>query len=171
MRDPSAAPRPVIMSTDEIAPVWVLDDPFAGGSAQAIGIAERLGVPHLRVPLAWRWQARVAGLTQRGSLRGLQTPGWPFSAPRGPALALSGSKRSEAVALWLRNGFGTRIVHCGMPRRRADLFDMLVVPRHLRSSRAANVLPVLGLPTACRRWPCHRRGSHGRVGCPTCRDR
>ncbi len=155
MRDPDAprpaTPRPVAgrldgMSTDEIAPVWVLDDPFDNTSSQAIGIAERLGVPHLRVPLAWRWQARIAGLTRRGSLRGLQTAGWPFSAPRGPALALSASPRSEAVALWLRNGFGTRIVHCGLPRRHAKLFDLLVVPRHLRPPEAANVLPVLGQP-------------------------
>ena len=70
MRDPSALGRPVSLSTDEIAPVWVLDDPYDSGSAQAIGIAERLGVPHLRVPLGWRWQSRVAGLPQRGSLRG-----------------------------------------------------------------------------------------------------
>ena len=146
MRDPGAAPRPVALSTDEIAPVWVLDDPFSRDSAQAIGLAERLGVPHLRVPLSWRWQARLAGLTGRGSLRGLQAAGWPFSAPRGPALALSASPRSEAVALWLRNGFGTRIVHCGMPRRHAKRFDLLVVPRHLRPHEASNVLPVLGQP-------------------------
>ena len=48
--------------------------------------------------------------------------------------------------MWLRNGFGTRIVHCGMPRRHARLFDLLVVPRHLRPREAANVLPVLGQP-------------------------
>ncbi len=146
MRDPAADQRPFALSTDEIAPVWVLDDPFSRDSPQAIGIAERLGVPHLRVPLGWRWQARFAGLTRRGSLRGLQSAGWPFSAPRGPALALSASPRSEAVALWLRNGFGTRIVHCGMPRRHARLFDLLVVPRHLRPTEAPNVLPVLGQP-------------------------
>ena len=134
------------MSTDEIAPVWVLDDPYDQASPQAIGIAERLGVPHLRVPLAWRWQSRFAGLTRHGSLRGLQSHGWPFSAPRGPALALSASPRSEAVALWLRNGFGTRIVHCGLPRRHAKLFDLLVVPRHQRPPERPNILPVLGLP-------------------------
>ena len=155
MRDPNA-PRPAMprpagprldaLPTDEIAPVWVLDDPFDGTSSQAIGVAERLGVPHLRVPLAWRWQARIAGLTKRGSLRGLQTAGWPFSAPRGPALALSASHRSEAVALWLRNEFGTRVVHCGMPHRHAKSFDLLIVPRHLRPPNAANVLPVLGQP-------------------------
>ena len=146
MRDPSALGRPVTLSTDEIAPVWVLDDPYDHGSSQAIGIAERLGVPHLRVPLAWRWQARLTGFGRHGSLRGLQSHGWPFSAPRGPALALSASPRSEAVALWLRNGFGTRIVHCGLPRWNAKLFDLLVVPRHLRPPELPNVLPVLGQP-------------------------
>ncbi len=146
MREPSALGRPVATSTDEIAPVWVLDDPYDGASSQAIGIAERLGVPHLRVPLSWGWRARFAGLGRRGSLAGLQSAGWPFSAPRGPALALSASRRSEAVALWLRNSYGTRIVHCGLPRRHARSFDLLVVPRHLRPPEASNVLPVLGQP-------------------------
>jgi mitochondrial fission protein ELM1 len=134
------------MSSDEIAPVWVLDDPYDHRSSQAIGIAERLGVPHLRVPLAWRWQARLAGLSRRGSLKGLQSSGWPFSAPRGPALALSASARSQAVALWLRHRFGTRVVHCGLPRRHPGQFDLLVVPEHLRPPAAANILPVLGQP-------------------------
>ena len=131
---------------DETAPVWVLDDPFDRASDQAIGVAERLGVPHLRVPLAWRWHARMAGLSHRGSLRGLLVSGWPFSAPQGPAVAISAGPRSEAVALWLRQGFGTRLVHCGLPRWRGRLFDLLVTPRHLRSHTAPNVLEVLGEP-------------------------
>ncbi len=146
MRDPAGLRRPISLFTDEIAPVWVLDDPYDGASSQAIGIAERLGVPHLRVPLAWTWRAWSAGLLRRGSLRGLASSGWPFSAPRGPALAISASRRSEAVALWLRESFGTRIVHCGVPRLRSRQFDLLVVPRHLRPPEAPNVLPVLGEP-------------------------
>ncbi len=146
MRDPATLRVPAGRSTDDIAPVWVLDDPLDSASDQAIGVAERLGVPHLRVPLAWRWRARVSGLSRNGSLGGLLAPGWPFSAPRGPALAISASPRSEAVALWLRNRFGTRVVHCGRPRWRGGLFDMLVVPRHLRPPAGANVLSVLGEP-------------------------
>jgi mitochondrial fission protein ELM1 len=146
MRDPAPL-RPFDGRTaDDIAPVWVLDDPLDSASEQAIGIAERLGVPHLRVPLSWRWRAWTAGLSHRGSLKGLLAPGWPFSAPRGPALAISASPRSEAVALWLRDNFGTRVVHCGRPRWRGQLFDLLVVPRHLRPPNFANVLPVLGEP-------------------------
>ena len=126
--------------------MWVLDDPFDRASDQAIGVAERLGVPHLRVPLAWKWHAHVAGLSRRGSLRGLLAPGWPFSAPQGPALAISAGPRAEAVALWLRQGFGTRLVHCGLPRWHGRLFDLLVVPRHLRTRTGTNVIQVLGEP-------------------------
>ena len=146
MRDPADMQRPFTLSTDEIAPVWVLDDPFDDASAQGIGIAERLGVPHLRVPLSWTWRVWTSGYTRHGSLRGLGSAGWPFSAPRGPALAISAGRRSEAVSLWLRESFGTRVVHCGLPRWRARLFDLLVVPRHLRPPSVTNVLPVLGEP-------------------------
>ncbi len=146
MREPAALRNAGGPPMDETAPVWVLDDPGDRASDQAIGVAERLGVPHLRVPLAWRWHARLAGLLHRGSLRGLLASGWPFSAPQGPAVAISAGPRSEAVALWLREGFGTRLVHCGMPRRRRRLFDLLVAPRHLGSHDAPNVVEVLGEP-------------------------
>jgi mitochondrial fission protein ELM1 len=146
MREPITLSSRGGPSTDETAPVWVLDDPSDHASDQAIGIAERLGVPHLRVPLAWNWRAHLAGVSPRGSLAGLLTPGWPFSAPQGPALAISAGYRSEAVALWLRERFGTRLVHCGMPRWRAGQFDLLVTPAHLRPRKAPNVLPVLGQP-------------------------
>ncbi len=146
MRDPMALRKPGGPATDATAPVWVLDDPFDRTADQAIAIAERLGVPHLRVPLAWNWRAHLAGLSRRGSLAGLLAPGWPFSAPQGPALAISTSPRSEAVALWLREGFGTRLVHCGLPRWRAGLFDLLVTPAHLQTQKAPNILQVLGQP-------------------------
>lgn len=146
MRDPASLPRNLMTSTDEIAPVWVLDDAAEHGAAQAIGVAERLGVPHLRVPLSWSWRAWLTLLSPGGSLRGLMSSGWPFSAPRGPAVAISAGPRSEAVALWLRQHFGTRIVHCGAPVWRARQFDLLIVPEHISRSKASNVLPVLGIP-------------------------
>lgn len=148
---------------DETAPVWVLDDPLAPESMQVIGIAERLGVPHLRVPLMWNWRAHWAALPPGGSLIGIgsasgqgRAPPWPFSAPRGPALALSAGARSRAVALWLRRVFGTRIVHCGASHAalHASSFDLLVVPatdgdtgaRTAARRTRGNVLPVLGTP-------------------------
>lgn len=151
MREPSDLGRPARVSVDEIAPVWVLDDPRAATSDQAIGIAERLGVPHLRVPLVWKWNAHLFALPPGGSLRGLakgDEPPWPLSAPSGPALTLSAGVRSQGVALWLRATFGSRIVHCAGAGvgLQSGLFDMLVVPRHDRMWLRPNMLPVMGVP-------------------------
>lgn len=151
MREPGGLNENGRVSVDEIAPVWVLDDPRAASSNEVIGIAERLGVPHIRVPLSWNWRAHLGPILPRGSLSGVGTgrvPPWPLSAPRGPALALSAGSRSRGVALWLRHHFGTRIVHSGPPGLglHAGLFDLLVVPRHPAGGTRGNVLPVLGAP-------------------------
>ena len=146
MRERADLSRPAGPPVDDVAPIWVLDDRADPASSQAIAVAERLGVPHLRVPLSWSWRAPFAGLITGRSLAGLHSSGWPFSAPRGPALALSGSGRSQAVALWLRSNFGTRIVHFGRPQWRAKQFDLLVLPRHLRVPTRPNVVTVLGEP-------------------------
>jgi mitochondrial fission protein ELM1 len=122
--------------------IWVLDDPRAGTSAQAIGIAERLGVPFRRIPLAWNWMAHMAGLPRGGSLIGLSAnaralvgapipglslpgvppfdpalpdPPLPHPPPTGPALVISAGRRSGAVALWLKARYGCRLVHCMSP--------------------------------------------------------
>ena len=143
--------------------VWVLDDPRAGTAAQAIGIAERLGVPFRRVPLAWNWMAHIAGLQRAGSLIGLSAatravigagvPGLSLPGARaagGPALVISSGRRSAAVALWLKARYGSRVVHCMSPGMagllRADAFDLLVVPQHDRAPPSKQVFPILGAP-------------------------
>lgn len=144
--------------------VWVLDDPRPGTSAQAIGIAERLGVPFRRIPLAWRWATHLAGLVPGGSLAGLAAPsrlaarqaepgalaGLPPRSPAGPALVISAGRRSAAVALWMKHRYGCRIVHCMSPGvaglMHRQLFDLLVIPEHDNPRPAPNVFPVLGAP-------------------------
>ena len=69
--------------------------PRAGTSAQAIGIAERLGVPFRRIPLSWNWMAHVAALSRRGSLIGLAAP------PRGVeerAQPWSAARRARGIS-------------------------------------------------------------------------
>jgi mitochondrial fission protein ELM1 len=143
-------------------PVWVLDDPRAGTAAQAIGIAERLGVPFRRIPLSWNWMAHMAGLARHGSLLGLAVPARTDMARRaptppllvseasGPALVISAGSRSAAVALWLKERYGCRIVHCMRPGigglLRYAQFDLLVIPQHDSPPAGTNVLPVLGAP-------------------------
>ena len=45
--------------TAEDAAVWVLADPRAGTAAQALGVAERLGIPFRAVPLEWSAAAKL----------------------------------------------------------------------------------------------------------------
>ncbi|MFI4951383.1 MAG: hypothetical protein ACHP7A_10155, partial [Caulobacterales bacterium] len=61
-------------------PVWVLDDPRPGTAGQAIGIAERLGVPFRLVPMSWNRLAHIAVLAPRGS-----PIGWASAARQRPA--------------------------------------------------------------------------------------
>ena len=142
--------------------VWVLDDPRCGTAAQAIGIAERLGVPFRRIPLTWNWMAHVAGLSRHGSLLGLAAPVRVGAARHeppaaltlvedsGPVLVISAGSRSAAVALWLKQRHGSRIVHCMSPGigglLRQSQFDLLVIPQHDNPPMAPNVFPVLGAP-------------------------
>ena len=126
------------------ARVWVLDDPRVGTANQAIGIAERLGVPFRRIPLMWNpWTAHLAGLVPGGSLAGLRQPSRGIAAelarsaagmslpparlvqggrlvlgdgtPPRPDVVISAGRRSGAVALWMKSQFGCRIVHCMNP--------------------------------------------------------
>lgn len=138
----------------EPAAVWALADPRAGTAAQALGIAERLGVPFRTVPLAWGALARLplawpslAGLT--GAARaGLLPPpgaGWP-------RLVISAGRRSAPVARWLGRR-GARLVHCMRPGAGAGDMDLLVLGRHdlppdQEAAGAPNILPILG---ACHR--------------------
>jgi hypothetical protein len=139
--------------------VWVLDDPRVGTAVQAIAIAERLGVPFRRIPLSWNWMAHVAGLAPRGSLLGLSSvgrgtgegvpAGMPmdvFGQEKGPVLTLSSGSRSAAVALWVKQRFGSFAVHCMRPGFQAGAFDLLVLPRHDRRPLGARVVEVLGAP-------------------------
>lgn len=153
------------------ARVWVLDDPRVGTANQALGIAERLGVPFRRIPMSWNpWTAHLAGLVPGGSLAGLRQPTRGIAAelarqtagvslpaaraadgqPPRPDLVISAGRRSGAVALWMKSQFGCRLVHCMSPGLggllRMAQFDLLVTPEHDRPQPAPNVLPVLGAP-------------------------
>ena len=162
-REAQRAPRLLPPGTAQ-ARVWVLEDPRAGTSAQALGIAERLGVAYRRVPLTWNWLAHVAGLARGGSLLGVAGAAARrrlLPLPPGmarPLLVLSSGSRSAAVARWLKARLGCRLVHCMRPGARLGLtgllggvprgddYDLLVIPEHDRPPRAPNVLPVLGAP-------------------------
>jgi hypothetical protein len=120
----------------------VLADPRAGTAAQALGIAERLGLPHRVVPLAWGPLARLP--IPWPSLAGLAPAARAALAPPWPRLVLSAGRRSAPVALWLR-ARGARVVHCMRPSPfPISRFDLLVLGRHDNPPGAPNVFPILG---------------------------
>ena len=119
--------------------VWVLEDPRAGTAAQALGIAERLGVHFRRIPLRfgpfakvpWPW-GTLAGLADRSEL-----------APPWPRLVISAGRRSAPISRWLR-ARGARTVHAMRPGPGASDFDLLVIGAHDRPAPAGNVLVIQG---------------------------
>ncbi|WPB83259.1 mitochondrial fission ELM1 family protein [Sediminicoccus rosea] len=119
--------------------IWVLEDPRAGTAAQALGIAERLGLPFRPVPLRfgplarlpWPWPT-LAGLADRTAF----VPPWP-------GLVISAGRRSAPVARWLRQR-GARTVHAMRPGFGADDFDLLVLGAHDHPAPAPNTLVIQG---------------------------
>lgn len=124
----------------ESPPVWVLADPRAGTAAQAIGIAERIGLPFRSVPLEWGGLARLpllfgTLLGVKAALRGAFTPPWP-------QLVVSAGRRAGPVALWLGHQ-GVRSVHC-MRFAGARGVDLNIIGRHDDPPDRPNVMPILG---------------------------
>ena len=119
--------------------IWVLEDPRAGTAAQALGIAERLGLPFRRVALRfgraavlpWPWPT-LAGLVDRAAF----VPPWP-------TLVISAGRRAAPVSRWLR-ARGARTVHAMRPGAGATDFDLLVIGAHDQPRPASNVLVIQG---------------------------
>jgi mitochondrial fission protein ELM1 len=132
-------------SMSEASPVWVLADPRAGTAAQALGIADRLGVPFRTVPMAWGPLASVPWPVP--SLAGLTPAARAAFRPPWPRLVVSAGRRSAPMARWLGRQ-GAKLVHCMRPGAGAAEFDLIVLGRHDQPTDATNVMPILG---ACHR--------------------
>ncbi|MCQ4161135.1 mitochondrial fission ELM1 family protein [Roseomonas sp. GC11] len=133
--------------TDASPGVWVLADPRAGTAAQALGIAERLGVPFRSLPLEWGALARIPWPVP--TLAGLAPGARAALLGPAPGLVISAGRRSAPVARWLGRR-GARLVHAMRPGFGAESFDLLVIGRHDAPKPAANLFPILGA--------CHRMG-------------
>jgi len=133
-------------TTKARGPVWVLADPRAGTAAQALGIAERLGVPFAVKRLVWTPLARLPNLLPWGSLTGLAPEAREALAPPWPGLVIAAGRRAAPVALWLKRRAGARLVHVMRPAVAQSRFDLLVIPRHDRPEPLPNVLAVIGAP-------------------------
>lgn len=113
-------------------PVWVLTTGEAGMRSQAVGLAERLGLPFaekrigLRAP--WRW---LPGHLAPLALHGLD-PAYDRLAPPWPALVISCGRRSTAPSIAIRRAARgtTTTVHVQDPQCPPGAFDLVVAMRH-----------------------------------------
>jgi len=113
---------------------WVLTDGKAGMEAQAIGLAEAVGLPHetkrLRGGLPWRflpaavWPPGIMGLSPHSD---------QLAAPW-PQLVISCGRHAVGPALEVkrRSGGKTVAVHIQHPHVPPSRFDLIVAPAHDR---------------------------------------
>jgi hypothetical protein len=124
------------------ASIWVLADPRPGTAAQALGIAERLGLPFTTVKLEFSALAGLPNALLGASRLGLRGADWQAPWPR---LVIAAGRRSAPPALWLacRGARTVQVMGPGLPARR---FDLVVRPLHDRAADAPNLLRILGAP-------------------------
>ena len=129
----------------EITPsCWILSDGTVGMEAQAVGLAEAMGVAP--VVKAIRPSLPLRGFPALGRLPGI-TPaaaGDPLEPPF-PALCITCGRRHAGASIALKrlSGGKTFTIHIQDPRLPPHLFDVLVIPDH-DPTHGPNVITTTG---------------------------
>ena len=125
---------------------WVITNGTPGMENQALGLAERLGLPvvvkrvQLRAP--WRWLAPYSP----GSPLGRQTASSDSVTAPWPRLAIGVGRQSIPFMLAIKRASpGTLTVQCQNPRIDSRRFDLVVPPEH-DGLTGPNVLSIIGSP-------------------------
>jgi uncharacterized protein len=138
------SPEPDPCATD---PCWVVTDGTAGMENQALGLAERLGLPVTikRVGLRWPWNILASHLPV--SPFGLVSPDSDRLVSPWPDLAIGCGRQSIPFMRAIRKASHGRTitVQCQHPRVEPGQFDLVIPPEH-DGLKGANVLPLLGSP-------------------------
>jgi mitochondrial fission protein ELM1 len=124
---------------------WVLTEGAAGMENQALGLAERVGLPitvkraKLRFP--WRWLAPRLPVSPFGRAQADSSA----MAPPWPRLVIGCGRQSIPFVRAIRRASGGRtlIVQCQHPRIDPAHFDLVIPPEH-DGLTGLNVFPILG---------------------------
>ncbi len=138
---PSLSPTPLS------ATCWVVTEGVIGMENQALGLAERLGLPVIvkrvsqRAP--WRWVAPFS----IGNPFQHATPGSGSLAPPWPRVLIGCGRQSIPFSIAIRKASGgyTFTVQTQKPRVDPASFDLVIPPQH-DGLAGANVFPILGSP-------------------------
>jgi len=132
--------------TSATKPCWVITDGTPGMENQALGLAERLGLPIAvkRVRLRWPWDRLASHMPV--SPFGLASPGSDKVEPPWPRVAIGCGRQSIPFMRAIKKASPQTItVQCQHPRVSPRLFDLVVPPEH-DGLTGANVLPLTGSP-------------------------
>jgi hypothetical protein len=125
---------------------WTVTNGTPGMENQALGLAERIGLPITvkRMRLRWPW-SRVAPVSP-GSPFGRQTGDSDTLAPPWPLLAIGVGRQSIPFMRAIKQASpATVTVQCQDPRTELSSFDLVVPPEH-DGLTGSNVFPILGSP-------------------------
>lgn len=129
------------------AECWAVTDGTPGMENQALGLAERLGLPVSvkRVRLGWPWGFFASYLPVEPF--GRATPDSDRLAPPWPVVAIGCGRQSIPFMAAIKKASGGRTltVQCQHPRVNPARFDLVVPPEH-DGLTGPNVLPLLGSP-------------------------
>jgi mitochondrial fission protein ELM1 len=126
--------------------IWVLVDPRAGTAAQALGVADALGLPFAEKKLRFTPLAALPNALRGASRLGVEAD----IAPPWPELVISAGRRSAPLARWIkRQSQGkAKLVHIMDPGPSGrEEFDLIAIPHHDGKVKLApNMLGVTGAP-------------------------
>lgn len=131
------------------ADIWVLLDDRAGNRAQALGVAERLGVPYHAVDIAYAMMARLPNAVLGASIAGLDAPSKAALHAPWPKLVIAAGRRTAPVARWIKtqSAGAVKLVQIMDPGSGDAAFDLICRPAHDAGTKTAdNILTITAAP-------------------------
>ena len=135
------------------ADIWVLLDDRAGNRAQALGVAERLGLPYRAVDIAYAMMARLPNAVLGASIAGLDASSKAALHAPWPKLVIAAGRRTAPVARWIKaqstgaDGTSAKLVQIMDPGSGDAAFDLICRPAHDAGIKTAdNILSITAAP-------------------------
>lgn len=147
--------------------VWLLKGPKAGDYAQMRALGEAIEEPTETKELRFKsWELALHAFP-RPTLAALEPESRARLTPPWPDLVITGGRRNELVARWIRERSGgrTRLVHIGRPWSHPSRFDLIISTPQYPIERYPNVVLVT-LPLSGRLNQALDAGRYQRLPAP-----